>query len=224
MNSSPAHRNDSRRSRDVSILSDGIALRARLNTPPGASALVVLLEDGVPEEALARALAAAGFATLRVDPAQHTSDFQDADALAATDQRCARICDVLCWTGTRAELAGRPVVLVAFGANGAAAVIEAARRPDLVRALALVDSTPTGAGPWLKRLRTPILAASRVAAPETLLPWLAAQLAAHMPDRQTPPDAVSDVSPGISPICTRSARPGNRPSRQTLRSGLIGQE
>ena len=166
MNSSPAHRNESRRSHDVSILSDGIALRARLHTPPGASALVVLLEDGVPEEALARALAAAGFATLRVDPTQHTSDFQDADALAATDRRCARICDVLCWTGTRAELAGRPVVLVATGANGAAAVIETARRPDLVRALALVDSTPTGAGPWLNRLRAPVLAANRVAEPD----------------------------------------------------------
>ncbi len=224
MKPSPAHHSHHDRIQNVSIISDALALRAHLRTPPGTEALVVILEDGMPAEPLARALALAGFATLRIDPAQHADDFDEDDPLAATDRRCARICDILNWVGTRAGLVGRAVVIAAFGKNGAAAIIEAARRPDKVRALALIDSTPAGAGPWLKRLRTPILAASRVAAPEALLPWLAAQLAARVTDNPLPAGAAPGAFPETTAICTRSAPPGNRPPRQTLRSGLIGQE
>lgn len=216
MKPSPAHRISHHRSQDVSVLSDGLALRAHLRTPAGAGALVIVLEDGAPEELLARALAAAGLAALRIDPAQHAGDFADDDGIAATDRRCARLCDILTWVGTRAELADRPVVIAAVGANGTAAVIEAARRPDLVRAVALLDSAPAGAGPWLNRLRAPVLAASRLAAPEAIIPWLAAQLAARtetaLPDE--------DAARAESAVCKRSARPGNRDARRATRSDL----
>ncbi len=201
------------RTRGVAIRSEGRVLRGRLRIPAQARGILLLLDDVAASVDLARALGGLGMASLAVD----LGEPEPANASNGTpDGRCSRLFDVLQWLCVQPKISALQIGFFARSLNGAAALIEAARRPDVVQGLALQEAILAGAGPWLNRLRIPILrAADGIEAP-VLATWLVHNI--FKPSPSGPLSATPARAPDPSrTTCLRATRYHERAPRQTGR-------
>lgn len=124
-------------------------LRGTLGVPQGPVGLVLLA--GTRDPYVAEALRARGLATLLIDLELHRDEHFDIDLLAS------RLVAATDWVVEHSRLAHVPIGYVGADTCAAAALVAAARRPDLVRAIALSDGRADLAGSALPLVRAPTL-------------------------------------------------------------------
>ena len=152
--------------RPVSPLLDGVTLDGDLVVPAAAGGLVVFAHGSGSSRHSARnryvagALQAAGLATLLLDLL--TPDEEQADARTRAlrfdvELLAGRLAGTLVWCGEQGGLAGLPTGLFGASTGGGAALVAAARRPDLVAAVVSRGGRPDLAEQALPAVRAPVL-------------------------------------------------------------------
>lgn len=198
------------RALNVAIWSDGRPLHGLLRVRARARGIALLL-DIADALGLVRALASAGFASIAIELARAEAPEGEAPAIA---ELCSGLFDATQWLRTRAETRGLPQVCIASGPSAAAAVIEAARQPDLFKGLVLREAALQDAGPWIGRLRVPVLYAKDHAGSDDIVAWL---LKNPAESAQRTPIEMPDPSLGRR-NCGRDARALFRELRAARRS------
>lgn len=127
----------------------GRELRGSLGVPQGPVGLVVLA--GTRDPCIADALRARGLATLALELELAQCERYDIDLLAA------RLIAVTDWLAEHSKLSHLPIAYFGSGTGSAAVLVAAARRPDVVRAIALADGRADLAGSALPLVRAPTL-------------------------------------------------------------------
>jgi dienelactone hydrolase len=148
------------------IIPAGVMLPGDLTVPAGARGVVVFAHGSGSSrfsprnQRVARHLQAGGFATLLFDLL--TADEESLDARTAqlrfdVSMLADRLINVTDWLGTHAK--SRALHVGYFGAStgAAAALMAAAERPDVVRAVVSRGGRPDLAGPALGRVKAPTL-------------------------------------------------------------------
>ena len=105
---------------------------------------------------VAEALAEAGLATLLFDLLTE-SEAMRRDTVFNVDLLAGRVIDAIAWVGTNPALANLPIGILGSSTGGAAALIAAAARPNLVRAVVSRGGRPDLAEAVLGRVQTPSL-------------------------------------------------------------------
>lgn len=222
----PVKKNGGSRTRNVFIRSEGRALHGLFKVPTPPFGVVVLLGESASSTDLARGLGEAGIASLAVDlfaPEEAGEEIRD-PMIQNIDGLCSRLFDVTQWLCGRPETRALPLAYLARGLCGSAAVIEAARQPALVKGIVLRDAILASAGPWLPRLRIPVLRAGRDYNPVALAEWFA-QLSRETPETREPgeraaPAGTEHKAPLLRTRCKRTARNPYRPAREPGRLGF----
>lgn len=201
------------------IRSEARVLHGLFRVPPRARGVVLLLQERDSGGDLARRLAGAGIASLAVNlSATEQSEDEIRDpAMRCVDGLCSRLFDVTLWVRGRRETRALPLCYVAEGLSAAGAVIEAARQPGLVRGIVLRDAALNAAGPWLPRLRSPVLLAGRDTGPDALVVWLAQRLGEGDTARESPAPIPATGESPLRSRCIRGARRRGCPARETAR-------
>lgn len=151
------------RNSTLSIAAGPAWLDARLAHAPNVLGLVVILKPGSianeegREAYIARAMQAAGYATLTVDLLTHHEGTRDPDARYNVPQLASRIDAVRDWIAHQPPLEGLSVGLISCDTATGAAVRAAARHPDDYAAIAARGGRAdlAGASP-LRALATPL--------------------------------------------------------------------
>lgn len=147
--------------RDLSIPAGEVELSSWLAVPEGASGVVVFAHgsgsgrDSPRNQAVARQLRAGGLATLLIDLVAPTG--HSPGTVVELPQLACRLTGVLDWMSTEASLAGLPVGAFGSSTGAAVALVAAAERPDLVRAVVSRGGRVDLAGAWLPRVAAPTL-------------------------------------------------------------------
>jgi len=134
----------------------GVAAGATLSEPPGASGLVLFAHGSGSSRfsprnrAVADVLHAAGFATLLVDLLPEEGSVDRRFDIELLGERVTAAAD---WAGRR----GLPLGLFGASTGAAAALVAAAERPEVVRAVVSRGGRPDLAGDALPRVRAPTL-------------------------------------------------------------------
>lgn len=151
------------RNTTLSIAAGPAWLDARLAHAPNVAGLVVILKPGSVaneegrEAYIARAMQAAGHATLKVDLLTHHEETRDPDARYNVPQLASRIDGVRDWIAHQPPLEGLAVGLISCDTATGAAIRAAARHPQDYAAIAARGGRAdlAGAGP-LRALTTPL--------------------------------------------------------------------
>jgi putative phosphoribosyl transferase len=168
---------DGRRERTVQVSAPGALLPGDLTVPAGAAGVVLFAHGSGSSRhsprnrQVAAALQAAGYGTLLLDLLTAEEERVDARTrelrfdIGLLAGRLTAAADWLARTGDTAALPA-----AAFGAStgAAAALVTAADRPELVRAVVSRGGRPDLAGPALSRVRAPTLLLVGGADPEVL--------------------------------------------------------
>jgi putative phosphoribosyl transferase len=151
---------------DVMIPIRGIDLAGALTVPADASGVVLFAHgtgssrNSSRDERIARAFEDRGLATLRFDlvtPAEQEKDALVTELHDDVAFLADRLIDATDWVRTLPRLSALPVAYVGTGTGAAAALIAAARRHEVVRAVVSRGGRPDLAGDWLARVRAPVL-------------------------------------------------------------------
>lgn len=134
---------------EVLLHVDGRELRGSLGAPQGPVGLVLLA--GARDHHVADALRRRGLATLVVDVELERAERYDIDLLAT------RLVAVTDWIVERSRLGHLPIGYFGAGTGSAVVLAAAARRPEVVRAIALSDGRADLAGSALPLVRAPTL-------------------------------------------------------------------
>jgi putative phosphoribosyl transferase len=150
----------------VTVETDGLTLPGDLVVPDEARGIVVFAHGSGSSrlsprnKAVAAGLTRAGFGTLLFDLL--TADEERADARDAAlrfdiAMLARRLTGAVGWLDGQAAARGLPLGLFGASTGAAAALVTAARRPDLVRAVVSRGGRPDLAGPALTAVRAPVL-------------------------------------------------------------------
>ena len=150
----------------VQVRAGAILLDGDLTVPPGAGGLVVFAHGSGSSRfsrrnrAVAAALARAGFATLLLDlltPAEEAIDERTREYRFDITRLAHRVVAAIDWAKGVPALASLPVACFGASTGAAAALIAAAERPDIVRAVVSRGGRPDLAGEALARVHAPAL-------------------------------------------------------------------
>jgi dienelactone hydrolase len=150
----------------VGIPLRGIFLNGDLVVPPLAEGLVVFAHGSGSSRfsprnrAVAAELQSAGFATLLLDLLTPSEERWDATTTAIrfdVHLLARRLTAATDWLGSRAETANLAIGYFGASTGAAAALIAAANRQDVVRAIVSRGGRPDLAGPALAKVRAPTL-------------------------------------------------------------------
>ena len=141
---------------EVYVQIEGHELHGSLGMPQGPVGIVIVAsardDPRVAEAHVAEQLRARGLATLVVDlVAEPRGERHEVDLLAR------RLVAVTSWVVDHSSASHLPLGYFAGGTAAAAALVAAAREPDVVRAIALADGRADLAGASLPLVRTPTL-------------------------------------------------------------------
>jgi pimeloyl-ACP methyl ester carboxylesterase len=151
---------------EIKIPTRGIELVGELNAPPNASGLVMFAHGSgssrrSPRNArVASALGARGLATLLFDllsVEEEEGESADGELRFDADFLGERLVDATDWVRGIPALARMPIGYFGASTGAAAAVIAAARRPELVSAVVSRGGRPDLAQTWLSQVRAPVL-------------------------------------------------------------------
>lgn len=152
--------------RDITVPAGSIALKGTLAIPAGASGLIVFAHGSGSSRFsprnrnVARALNAAGFATLLVDlltASEHARDTSTAEFRFDIPLLARRLTFALNWAASQPATRALPIGLFGASTGAAAALIAAATRPGLVRAVVSRGGRPDLAGDALEDVSAPTL-------------------------------------------------------------------
>lgn len=150
----------------VRIRAGGVALEGNLAIPPGATGVVAFAHGSGSSRysprnrAVAGALREGGLATLLLDlltAEEEAVDDETAHLRFDIDLLADRLVDATDWLGEAEETRGLPVGYFGASTGGGAALVAAARRPNVVRAVVSRGGRPDLAGAALARVRAPTL-------------------------------------------------------------------
>jgi dienelactone hydrolase len=151
---------------EVSVSIRGVELGGSLTVPRAAGALVLFAHGSGSSRhsprnrRVAQALQARGLATLLFDLL--TAQEEGVDAIAGQyrfdiDLLARRLAEATDWARERADVAGLPIGYFGASTGAAAALIAAAKRAAVVRAVVSRGGRPDLAGRWLPLVRAPTL-------------------------------------------------------------------
>jgi dienelactone hydrolase len=152
--------------RAVEVPAGTAALQADLRNPSGARGLVVFAHGSGSSRfsrrnrQVAEFLDEGGFATLLLDlltPAEEAVDVQTAQYRFDIERLGARVTSAVAWVRSEADLGGLPIGCFGASTGAAAALIAAAERPRIVRAVVSRGGRPDLAGDALARVEAPTL-------------------------------------------------------------------
>lgn len=152
--------------RPVRVATASAVLSATLSVPARAHSLVILANgSGDPvyvagNAEVSRALHDAGFATLVVDLLTSAEKIEDAETSALRfdlDFLAERIIGAATWASHHPALWSLRIGMFAGGTSAAAALVAAARRPDIIGAVVSRGGRPELAGAVLSRVKAPTL-------------------------------------------------------------------
>jgi len=144
----------------------GVALDGDLAVPAGAVGLVVFAHGSgssrhsLRNRAVAARLYVAGLAALLLDlltPEEEEVDLRTRELRFDIDLLAERLAGTLDWCRQQPELAQLPMGLFGASTGGGAALLTAARHPDLVAAVVSRGGRPDLAGTALPVVRAPVL-------------------------------------------------------------------
>ncbi len=148
-------------------LGDGVVLHADLTDPAGQASGLVVFVHGSGSSRLsprnrhvARLLEERGLRTLVLDlltPAEETIDLRTRQHRFDIGHLAHRVIGVLDWLGARSAMVAVPIGLFGASTGAAAALVAAARRPDVVAAVVSRGGRPDLAGDYLAEVRSPTL-------------------------------------------------------------------
>ena len=138
---------------EVHVQVGGRTVSGTLGVPLSPAGLVVIAgaRDLLRSDHVAEAFRARGLATLTVELELDAGERYDIDVLAE------RLLAITSWMVEHSTVAHLPIGYFAAGTSAAAALVAAARRPDVVRAIALSDGRADLAGSSLPVVRAPTL-------------------------------------------------------------------
>ena len=151
---------------DVRITTGGVVLPGELGHPAGARGVVLFAHGSGSGRAsprnqyVAQVLRNAGFATLLLDlltPQEQELDRFSAQVRFDVERLAARLVGAGGWLADEPSTAGLPIGLFGASTGGAAALVAAAERPDLFRAVVTRGGRPDLADEALRRLAVPTL-------------------------------------------------------------------
>lgn len=152
--------------RDVRVKTRGLELEGSLNLPDEATAVVAFAHGSGSSRFskrnryVAGVLNEAGLATLLFDlltAEEHLVDEQTRHLRFDIDMLARRLTGSVDWLGEQEELKGMPVGLFGASTGAAAALISAAERPDVVKAVVSRGGRPDLAGDALPKVQAPTL-------------------------------------------------------------------
>jgi putative phosphoribosyl transferase len=150
--------------RSLAIIAGAVRLEGELSIQHGARGLVLFAlgssHRNPRDRFVARALQRHGFGTLLFEPLTHAERRLDAaDERLRFDVRllAQRLVLVADWARSHPLTGGLPVAYFGVGMGAAAALVAAAERPELVRAVVCRGGRPDLAGAALARVRAPSL-------------------------------------------------------------------
>jgi len=146
-------------------VSGGSALEADVEVPPSARGVVLFAHGSGSgrhsprNRYVAAQLNRAGLATVLADLLTPAEERADADGRFRfdIDLLAGRLIDLTGWLPGHEPLAGLDVGLFGASTGAAAALVAAARRPEVVRAVVSRGGRPDLAGAWLAAVRAPTL-------------------------------------------------------------------
>lgn len=153
-------------SRDVTVPVGAVALEGALTIPVGARGLIVFAHGSGSSRFsprnrnVARALNAAGFATLLIDlltAPENARDVSTAEFRFDIPLLARRLVFALGWVSSQPATRALPIGLFGASTGAAAALIAAATRPGLVRAVVSRGGRPDLAGAALEEVSAPTL-------------------------------------------------------------------
>ncbi len=153
-------------SRDVTVPAGAVALEGALTIPVGARGLIVFAHGSGSSRFsprnrnVARALNAAGFATLLIDlltAPENARDISTAEFRFDIPLLARRLTFALNWAASQPATRALPIGLFGASTGAAAALIAAATRPGLVRAVVSRGGRPDLAGDALEDVSAPTL-------------------------------------------------------------------
>jgi dienelactone hydrolase len=153
-------------SRDVTVPAGAVALQGALAIPVGARGLIVFAHGSGSSRFsprnrnVARALNAAGFATLLIDlltAPENARDVSTAEFRFDIPLLARRLVFALGWVSSQPATRALPIGLFGASTGAAAALIAAATRPGLVRAVVSRGGRPDLAGAALEEVSAPTL-------------------------------------------------------------------
>ena len=158
--------NDRAETSPVCMPADGVVLDGDLGMPAGARGVVVFAHGSGSSRFsqrnrhVASSLRARGFATLLVDlltVEEEAVDLRTAEVRFDIDLLARRVAGVIDWLGGASATAGLGVGLFGASTGAAAALVAAAERPEVVKAVVSRGGRPDLAGPALPRVQAPTL-------------------------------------------------------------------
>jgi dienelactone hydrolase len=153
-------------SRDVTVPAGAVALQGALAIPVGARGLIVFAHGSGSSRFsprnrnVARALNVAGFATLLIDlltAPENARDASTAEFRFDIPLLARRLVFALGWVSSQPATRALPIGLFGASTGAAAALIAAATRPGLVRAVVSRGGRPDLAGAALEEVSAPTL-------------------------------------------------------------------
>lgn len=153
-------------SRNVDVPAGAVVLEGTLAVPAGASGLIVFAHGSGSSRfsprnrSVAHALNGAGFATLLVDlltASENARDETTAELRFDIPLLARRLMSALRWAGSQPATRALPIGLFGASTGAAAALIAAATRPGLVRAVVSRGGRPDLAGDALEEVSAPTL-------------------------------------------------------------------
>lgn len=150
----------------VSLAVGATEIRGDLRVPANAAGIVVFAHGSgssrfsTRNRAVAAALEARAFGTLLLDlltREEETIDAQTTEFRFDIPRLAGRVVQACDWLGARADLAALPIGCFGASTGAAAALVAAAERPDVVRAVVSRGGRPDLAGSALAAVRAPTL-------------------------------------------------------------------
>jgi putative phosphoribosyl transferase len=157
---------DSTTTQQLTLPAGAVMLNGTLRLPTQAHGIVLLaqgsknIEGNIPFADIAQAQIKVGLATLIVPLLLEEEEVVDRETRFFRDNASIfsqRIIGIANWLAENADTQHLSIGYLGFGAAGAAALIAAAERPDLVHAVAAVDARTDLATSYLPRVYTPTL-------------------------------------------------------------------
>jgi pimeloyl-ACP methyl ester carboxylesterase len=151
---------------ELTIPVRGLALRGEMMVPDHAIGLVLFAHgsgsssQSPRNQQVAKALQARGLGTLLFDlltRAEARQDAEDAQLRFDVDFLGERLVEATDWVRRVPALASLPLAYLGGSTGAAAALIAAARRPEMISAVVSRGGRPDLAEEWLPRVRAPVL-------------------------------------------------------------------
>ena len=152
--------------RPVQFRAGAVLIDGDLSVPPGAQGLVVFAHGSgssrfsARNQAVARALEDQGFATLLLDlltREEETLDLRTREYRFDIHRLAHRVVAAVDWAAAEPGISGLPIACFGASTGAAAALVAAAERPDVVRAVISRGGRPDLAGSALRHVQAPTL-------------------------------------------------------------------